>query len=254
MLRVVVACFALVSSVSATAFTDMNCTNGDSAAPAIYNLSARSDGLLDFSFAPSATACEDKYLATTCSTLFGTAVVAGGTTDRDAKCLTDEDTKALAIDSCPKSCGYCCMTPEYACKNAEFPRVKCSTVTAAQCKDSTWRPILAEDCPNVCGFCLEGGCVDTVIECENDPSVCRNVDMQSFVKENCKKTCGYCAAATTAAPVVAVTTAASGGNSGGTCTDSSSACASWVGNGFCTNTFYTAEQRKSYCGKSCGLC
>ncbi|KAK6032591.1 shTK domain protein [Ostertagia ostertagi] len=204
MLRVVVACFAFVASASATAFTDMNCTNGDAAAPA---------------FLPTATVCDDKYSTAACASLFGTAVVPEGTTDRDAKCLTDADVKEIAIANCPKSCGFCCMTPEYTCKNADFPRVKCSTVTPAQCRDATWRTILAEDCPNVCGFCLEGGCVDTVIECENDPSICRNIDMQTFVKENCKKTCGYCPDSTS---VSSATTASSGSGSCPNAVDSSS--------------------------------
>ncbi|VDO08872.1 unnamed protein product [Haemonchus placei] len=137
------------------------------------------------------------------------------------------------------------MTPEYKCKNKDFPRVKCSTVTPAQCRDPSWRPILAEDCPNVCGFCLEGGCVDTVIECENDPAICRNVDMQDFVKKNCQKTCGYCATSTTAATVTQAT---------GRITYTTLYCANWVKNGFCGNTFYTLEQRKSNCAKSCNLC
>ncbi|KAK6058950.1 shTK domain protein [Cooperia oncophora] len=236
MLFAAVVCLSIASSVSA-AFTDMNCTNGDSTTT---------------TFIASATACDDKYAATTCATFFGTAVVAGSTTDRDATCLTDEDVKALAIAMCPKHCGYCCMTPEYQCKNADYPRVKCSTVTPAQCRDPTWRPILAQDCPNVCGFCLEGGCVDAAIECKNDPAICRQVDMQSFVKTNCMRTCGYCpAAVTTAAAVVAVTTAASASS---TCSDSSSSCATWVANGFCANAFYTTAQKRSYCGRSCGLC
>uniref|UniRef100_A0AC35GIB8 ShKT domain-containing protein n=1 Tax=Panagrolaimus sp. PS1159 TaxID=55785 RepID=A0AC35GIB8_9BILA len=38
------------------------------------------------------------------------------------------------------------------------------------------------------------------------------------------------------------------------CTDASSNCVNWVKNGFCHNTFYTPEQRKKYCAKSCNLC
>nr|CDJ88958.1 Metridin ShK toxin domain containing protein [Haemonchus contortus] len=238
MLFVVVGCFALATSVSATAFTDMNCTNGDAAAPA---------------FIASATACEDNYSSTTCTTIFEAAVAPLGTDDRNAKCLTDEDMKAFAIATCPKTCGYCCMTPEYNCKNKEFPRTKCETVTSAQCKDPSWRPILAEDCPSVCGLCLEGGCVDTVIECENDPTICRNVDMQDFVKDKCKKTCGYCDAASTTAAASAATTAPGGSSGGGTgncpnAVDANSNCANWVKNGFCTNSFYTTEQRKIQLG------
>ncbi|XGW33044.1 hypothetical protein V3C99_017502 [Haemonchus contortus] len=236
---IVVACFALASSVSGQ-ITDLNCTNGDAAAPA---------------FIASAFACEDKFATTTCTGIYTTAITPGGTTDRDAKCFTDEDAKKLATDACPKTCGYCCMTPEYKCKNKDFPRVKCSTVTPTQCRDPSWRPILAEDCPNVCGFCLEGGCVDTVIECENDPSICRNVDMQDFVKKNCQRTCGYCPTSTTAATVTKATVAPGSGT--GTCTtavDSNSNCANWVKNGFCGNTFYTVEQRRASCAKSCNLC
>ncbi|KHJ75592.1 shTK domain protein [Oesophagostomum dentatum] len=200
-MRAVVFCFALVSSALGTAFTDMNCTNGDSTTP---------------TFVATATVCEDKYATAVCTQLFGTAVVPLGTTDRDAKCNTDangisEDMKQVAIASCAKSCGYCCETPEY---NSEG---KMRDLSQAQCKDSTWRPILAEDCPAVCGLCLEGGCVDAVIECKNDPAVCRQVDMQDFVKTNCQRTCGYCpsstTAATTAAPAAAVTQAATAATS-----------------------------------------
>ncbi|VDO87371.1 unnamed protein product, partial [Haemonchus placei] len=194
----------------------------------------------EFQFVASATACEDKYKSTTCLAFFPAAVEPMGTADRDAACLTVY-VKAFAIANCPKTCGYCCMTPEYKCTNKDFPRVKCSSVTPAQCRDPSWRPILAEDCPNVCGFCLEGGCVDTVIECENDPSICRNVDMQDFVKTNCMKTCGYCPSATTAATAATVTTG-------------SFYCANWVRKGFCTNSFYTAADRKKYCAKSCNIC
>ena len=31
-------------------------------------------------------------------------------------------------------------------------------------------------------------------------------------------------------------------------------CATWVPNGFCSSTFYTAAQKKQYCAKSCKLC
>ncbi|VDL87598.1 unnamed protein product [Nippostrongylus brasiliensis] len=170
MLSAVIVYFAFFSSsVSATAFTDLNCTNGNSTASA---------------FIAQATVCEDIYATTTCATLFGTAVIPLGTTDRDAKCHTDADTKNLAVAACPKSCGYCCLTDEYNCKNVQFPRVNCETVTQQQCKDPIWRPILATDCPNVCGLCLEGGCVDSVVECANDISICRNVDMQDFVNQS----------------------------------------------------------------------
>ncbi|CAJ0944810.1 unnamed protein product, partial [Mesorhabditis belari] len=38
------------------------------------------------------------------------------------------------------------------------------------------------------------------------------------------------------------------------CTNAYSSCTSWAANGFCTNSFYTAAQRTSYCALSCGAC
>uniref|UniRef100_A0A0R3PD96 ShKT domain-containing protein n=1 Tax=Angiostrongylus costaricensis TaxID=334426 RepID=A0A0R3PD96_ANGCS len=112
-------------------------------------------------FVASATNCENKYSTSACVTLFGVAVVEQGAVDRDAKCSRDaaganQELKQLAISTCPKHCGYCCETPEYKCDNKLLPRVKCETVTPAQCTDPTWRAVLAEDCPKTCGLCLSG--------------------------------------------------------------------------------------------------
>uniref|UniRef100_A0A914DVR6 ShKT domain-containing protein n=1 Tax=Acrobeloides nanus TaxID=290746 RepID=A0A914DVR6_9BILA len=41
---------------------------------------------------------------------------------------------------------------------------------------------------------------------------------------------------------------------GSTCTDANASCATWVPNGFCSSTYYTAAQKKQYCAKSCKLC
>ncbi|KAE9413630.1 hypothetical protein Angca_009234, partial [Angiostrongylus cantonensis] len=127
------------------------------------------------------------------------------------------------------------------------PRVKCETVTKEQCDDPTWRTILAEDCPAVCGFCDQQNpnCRDKVASCKNDISICRNVELQDFVKENCQATCGLCGNSTTSA-----STTPSGG---GTCGNLAS-CSLWVANGFCTSTFYTEEKKRQYCGKACNLC
>ncbi|KHJ92758.1 shTK domain protein [Oesophagostomum dentatum] len=270
MLRVVVALASLAVFTDAQITLDFNCTDGT-------NLIA------------SATACDNVYADATCTAFF-TASTAGGNA-RDTKCNQErlqflkvtagtfsQDAKDFAVATCPKNCGYCCQTPEYNCKNKDCkkqklylnihkldvsvldPRVRCETVTKAQCNDPTWRPILAEDCPNVCGFCLTGGCVDKVIECKNDPAICRQVDMQTFVKANCQRTCGYCPTSTTAASVtVAAATAATTKAASSTVTcasavDTNSNCASWSKNGFCTNTFYTLAQRKQYCAKTCNLC
>ncbi|VDP02720.1 unnamed protein product, partial [Heligmosomoides polygyrus] len=206
-------------------------------------------------FVPVATACDDLYSASACTALFGVAVIAGGTTDRDAKSvnLLAIQLKQLAISTCPKSCGYCCETGAYDCSNVQFPRVKCSTVTPQQCDDPTWRTILAQDCPNVCGFCLTGGCVDTAIECANDPAVCRQVDMQAFVMANCQRTCGYCPATTTTAGSFKAVSSSSNLIAVHTISVNFR-CSTWATNGFCTNSFYTTAQKMQYCAKTCNLC
>uniref|UniRef100_A0A0K0DR49 ShTK domain protein n=1 Tax=Angiostrongylus cantonensis TaxID=6313 RepID=A0A0K0DR49_ANGCA len=106
----------------------------------------------------------------------------------------DEEVVQVAVQTCPKTCGYCCITPAYSCKNKDAPRVKCETVTKEQCDDPTWKTILAEDCPAVCGFCDQKNpdCRDKITSCKNDIGICRNVDLQNFVKENCQATCGLC--------------------------------------------------------------
>ncbi|EGT31202.1 hypothetical protein CAEBREN_04287 [Caenorhabditis brenneri] len=128
------------------------------------------------------------------------------------------------------------------------PRLTCSSITAAQCQSSVWRTIIAQDCPASCGFCNDGGCVDAVVDCANDVSICNTVGMQDFVNTYCQKTCSRCASSTT--------TKASTSTS--TCTsynaDSSTSCTAWAKNGFCTNTFYTTAQRKAYCATTCKLC
>ncbi|KHJ82847.1 shTK domain protein [Oesophagostomum dentatum] len=214
----------------------------------------------------SATACDNIYADATCTAFF-TASTAGGNA-RDTKCnqvtagTFSQDAKDFAVATCPKHCGYCCQTPEYNCDNKDYPRVRCETVTKTQCSDTTWRPILAEDCPNVCGFCLAGGCVDTVVQCANDPAICRQMDMQDFVKANCQRTCGYCPSSTTASSGVTATTSATAtvattgasSNTATSCVDNHPSCHSWTKNGFCTSTFYNSAMKKKHCPKTCNLC
>ncbi|VDO23135.1 unnamed protein product [Heligmosomoides polygyrus] len=104
---------------------------------------------------------------------------------KDANRQRNEDVVSAAVASCPKTCGYCCLTPAY-----NSPRIHCDNVTPAQCRSTTWRTILAEDCPAKCG--LSDGCVDSDPFCKNNPDICRHVDMQSFVRVNCRRTCGFC--------------------------------------------------------------
>ncbi|CAJ0577405.1 unnamed protein product, partial [Mesorhabditis spiculigera] len=204
-------------------------------------------------YATTAFNCENIENDVYCSSTFAAtdAPAVGNDNDRPNACFKDaagtvsEDVKAGAIVSCPKTCGYCCLSAAFTCTNKEFPRVNCKTVTQKQCNDVLWRQMLAEDCPNVCGFCLEGGCVDAAVECANDKSICRNTDTQEFAKTNCKKTCGYCNNNSTSSTTR--------GYTGASCMDSSN-CVTWQKNGFCTSSFYTTEVKRYYCPKMCGMC
>ncbi|CAO4381781.1 unnamed protein product [Caenorhabditis nigoni] len=157
----------------------------------------------------------------------------------------DAGMKQAAIKNCPKTCGMCCLTPAYNCTNAQFPAMNCATVQPSQCLSPIWREKIAQNCPSVCGFCNDGGCVDGVTDCANDISICTNIDMQPFVNEYCKKTCGRCSASPSNPSNPGCTTYKP---------DSTSTCASWAANGFCVNDFYTKEQRKAYCATTCKIC
>ncbi|KAE9419093.1 hypothetical protein Angca_002264 [Angiostrongylus cantonensis] len=228
---------ALLESTTAGAPADLNCTEVVGA---------------DSKYTDRAVNCNDKFSSATCLVIYTAAVKVGTSDERNAKCFQDaanqrnEEVVQLAVYTCPKTCGYCCLTPAFNCKNKDVPRVKCETVTKEQCNDPTWRTILTEDCPAVCGFCDQrnSNCTDIAVSCKRDLSICRNVDLQDFVKVNCRATCGFCGNSTTPATTP---------SSGGTCGNSPS-CSSWVRNGFCTNEFYTVEQKRRYCGKSCNLC
>ncbi|CAP39344.2 Protein CBG22851 [Caenorhabditis briggsae] len=159
-----------------------------------------------------------------------------------------QDMKKAAMDNCPRTCGLCCQTSAYSCANVAFSRLNCATITSSQCLSAAWRTIIATDCPSACGFCNSGGCVDAVMDCANDRSICTGVGMQDFVNTYCQRTCNRCASSTTRSSVI----------SSATCTsyiaDSSTNCRNWSTNGFCTNTFYTLAQRRSYCATTCRIC
>uniref|UniRef100_A0A1I7TXN4 ShKT domain-containing protein n=1 Tax=Caenorhabditis tropicalis TaxID=1561998 RepID=A0A1I7TXN4_9PELO len=227
---------------------DLNCTT--------YNGTA-------FVYAPAAVACSNTISDASCAVLYPAAntlyPAAGNDAQRAYACYTTAtatpaavvaDMKAAALANCPKTCGFCCQTDAYNCRNADYPRLNCATITLSQCNSVAWRSIIASDCPSACGFCLSGGCVDAVTNCGNDLSICQTVGMQDFVNTYCQKTCGRCPSSTTSASSVTTST--------GTCTsyiaDSSTSCAAWAANGFCSNTFYTLAQRRARCATTCRIC
>ncbi|CAD6197332.1 unnamed protein product [Caenorhabditis auriculariae] len=226
---------------------DLNCTS--------YNGTA-------FVYSNAATICQNTLSENSCNALYPTAPAGGplpapgNDIARPTNCYTtttatpapiNNDMKNTAIKNCPRTCGYCCQTPSYSCANAQYPSMNCATITNSQCLDPNWRSIIAANCPAACGLCNTGGCVDAVVDCANDISICNSVGLQSFVNTYCQRTCGRCASTTKASSL-----------SSSTCTsyiaNSSPNCVSWAANGFCSNSFYTLAQRKAYCATSCRIC
>ncbi|PIC24067.1 hypothetical protein B9Z55_017532 [Caenorhabditis nigoni] len=238
----------IISPIAARINGDYNCT--------YYNAS-----IDRWKYSPAALSCSNIISDSACNVLYpdsGGYPTPDAFEDRPLACYTTskvtpaaivDDMKKAAIASCPKNCALCCQTPAYSCSNVAFPRLNCATITKAQCDSPTWRVIIAQDCPASCGFCNQGGCVDAILDCSNDLSICQTVGMQDFVNTYCQRTCNRCPSTTT------TNTAAA---SSATCTsfipDSSTSCASWAGNGFCTNSFYTLAQRRAYCARTCRIC
>ncbi|PIC24086.1 hypothetical protein B9Z55_017548 [Caenorhabditis nigoni] len=240
----------LAPEVSAVIGGDLNCTS--------YNGTA-------FVYTPAAVACDNAISDASCAVLYAAPdtlyPAAGNDAERAYACYTTAtatpaavvpDMKQAALANCAKTCGFCCQTDAYNCANVAFPRLNCATITKSQCDSVTWRTIIATDCPSACGFCNQGGCVDAVTNCANDLSICQTVGMQDFVNSYCQRTCGRCPSTTAASGTVTST------GSSGTCTsyiaDTTTQCAAWAANGFCTNTFYTAAQRRQRCATTCRIC
>ncbi|VDM61771.1 unnamed protein product [Angiostrongylus costaricensis] len=83
-----------------------------------------------------------------------------GADDRNERCYklrnnVDPDLVQAAVDFCPQTCGYCCITPEFNCEDKRFPSVMCSKVTPDMCAAPAWKPVLAENCPKTCGLCTD---------------------------------------------------------------------------------------------------
>ncbi|KAK6031334.1 shTK domain protein, partial [Ostertagia ostertagi] len=88
-----------------------------------------------------------------------------------------------------------------------------------------------------------GNCVDEAPGCNLSGGViCQSKNLESFARQYCKKTCGYCSDSTVAPGTV------------GTGCGSNPNCASWIRNGFCNSTFYSQAYKMQYCGRACGLC
>ncbi|KAK5980706.1 ShTK domain protein [Trichostrongylus colubriformis] len=199
-------------------------------------------------YAPSAVNCANKMSDESCAILYPNPVKVHTNNLRDVKCTGNPPALnpqliEAAIQLCPKTCGYCCLTPAYSCRDKAQPRVPCSSVTPTMCKSQAWRTILESDCPKTCGLCDSGQCIDKAPGCNLFGGfVCHSKTLQSFARRYCKRTCGFCDDTTTT-KLGAATRCGTNPN-----------CASWIRNGFCESPYYTLEFKMRFCGRECGLC
>uniref|UniRef100_A0A7E4ZTX9 ShKT domain-containing protein n=1 Tax=Panagrellus redivivus TaxID=6233 RepID=A0A7E4ZTX9_PANRE len=226
---------------------------------------------------PSATVCQDTIGS--CSTIFG-APVTTTSTSRPSRCDLD-DLQDMA-SQCARTCGICCEQPAYDCVDPVASPINCAANTR-YCRNSNWTDVMAQYCPATCGLCVNGTCSDNVAGCSSMVALCENINWYTWMQTNCARSCGTC----TTSSSVTTTSSTSCSNiasncaanvalcnnsvyyslmttncaatcgrcsSSTTCTNSNANCATWASNGFCSSSFYTTAQKRSYCASSCGLC
>uniref|UniRef100_A0A7E5A0E3 ShKT domain-containing protein n=1 Tax=Panagrellus redivivus TaxID=6233 RepID=A0A7E5A0E3_PANRE len=79
-------------------------------------------------------------------------------------------------------------------------------------------------------------CADVAANCATLTAYCTNPIYYDLMTEKCPNTCNRC------------------DSQGCANADAEAKCAVWVSNGFCTNAFYTDDQKREHCARSCGLC
>jgi hypothetical protein len=233
---------------------------------------------------PNATNCADVRESSACKAIFSAAATA--TDPRDPKCV-DPTLEEFALE-CANTCGLCCETAAYSCGDDPVSPINC-TANVRYCRDASWTTVMQQYCPGTCGLCTSASaaCRDVNTGCMNLRQLCNDINFNTFMRANCARTCYFCSttsvtttASTATCSDVATNCAANVGlcnNSAyltlmtqkcprtcgrcsstssvsATCVNSNANCASWVTNGFCSNTFYTTAQKRQYCARSCNLC
>uniref|UniRef100_A0A1I8AB16 ShTK domain protein n=1 Tax=Steinernema glaseri TaxID=37863 RepID=A0A1I8AB16_9BILA len=143
---------------------------------------------------------------------------------------------------CPQTCGLC-PTPA-PCIDL---KPQCRT-NRRNCVGTTYSSWMLKYCPYTCGICrfqpnspaprpAPAPCVDKEPDCQYNKPECFSSKYSSWMQKNCPYTCGLCSTRPQR-----------------WCQDQQSNCKTFKANGFCTNSFYTLEYRRTACGRTCGLC
>ncbi|KAI6198759.1 hypothetical protein M3Y96_00553400 [Aphelenchoides besseyi] len=107
-------------------------------------------------------------------------------------------------------------------------------------------------------------CKDKVETCDRAKNHCNDAKLQETLKKNCAKTCGFCKDGNEkkesgGKKQGGTNNAKEGGQddgkqNDGECADESSTCSQWDKNGFCKSEYYTEEEKREKCAKTCNLC
>ncbi|KJH45196.1 hypothetical protein DICVIV_08776 [Dictyocaulus viviparus] len=114
-------------------------------------------------FASDAVNCPNVLSDSTCNTLYPQAVDLNADRDRHNNCwmkngAVDPELVETAVNTCPRTCGYCCITPAYNCQNKQL-HIKISK------------------------FLLTfGGCSDAIAGCSRVPGICQTIGLIEFAK------------------------------------------------------------------------
>ncbi|PIC44428.1 hypothetical protein B9Z55_004797 [Caenorhabditis nigoni] len=84
-------------------------------------------------------------------------------------------------------------------------------------------------------------CYDTSKDCARTKPLCTKEQYKGIMMRKCAKTCNFC-------PQFARLPHSA------RCKDAFRSCPIWARNGFCHSTYYTMEERRTYCQKSCQAC
>ncbi|CAI2355709.1 unnamed protein product [Caenorhabditis sp. 36 PRJEB53466] len=171
-------------------------------------------------------------------------------------CTSASYSAAQKQQYCGTSCGLCSSSGTTIAATVSTSSVCSDSVSSCAtwntngfCNSTTYTTaVKTQYCAATCGLC---GSVSSA----SDSSSTTSSSSSSTDNDASDSTTAADSTATSSSSATETTADSTATTSiSSTCLDSSSACASWATNGYCTNSAYTDAQRKAYCAKTCNLC